>query len=144
MTITIWFTLLKMSAERVLLVLGDARAAAVANLWWLGGSAAGLTIGFLLGGMTGFALGLGFGSLTSHLYVQYALRGHGIRIVRQDVLYTSLAVALALAGTALPSLALRGSEPHASAFGTAAASTVVLLGFLGVAGRRIFRAFANR
>lgn len=144
LTITIWFTLLKVSAERVLLVLGDSKATAVANVWWLAGSAAGLVVGFLLGGMTGFTLGLAFGSLISHLYVQWALARHGVPIFGQDLLYTCLAGGIALLGTAVPAFALASLSEQARTAGAIAASTAVLLGFLGVAGRRMLGGILNR
>jgi len=146
LTITIWLTLLKMSAERVLLVLGNSKATAVANVWWLAGSAAGLVAGFLLGGMTGFVLGLAFGSLISHLYVQWALARHGVPILGQDLIHTCLAGGIVLLGTAVPAFAL-GLAPlseQARTVGTITASTVVLLGFLGVAGRRMLRGILSR
>jgi O-antigen/teichoic acid export membrane protein len=144
LTITIWFTLLKMSAERVLLVLGDAKATAVANVWWLAASAAGLVAGFLLGGMTGFALGLAFGSIISHLYVQWALARRGVAIFAQDLLYTCLAVGITLLGTAVPALALAPLGDRARTAGTIAVSTAVLLGFVGIAGRRMWRGILGR
>jgi O-antigen/teichoic acid export membrane protein len=136
LSVTVWLSHLKFSAEKVLLVLGDSKATAVANVCSLLGSGVGLLGGFALAGMTGFALGLALGPLLAYLYVRSRLAGrHGVSIVGQDLSYTGLGVGLALLGSVLPSLGLSHLDVRVRSVATFVSATIVLMVFLAVAGR---------
>jgi O-antigen/teichoic acid export membrane protein len=90
-----WFFLLSVTSDRALLARGDTRSLACANLAAFAGKLVGGWLGYRLGALPGFIVGLSLGTLLGHGVVQIALAAHGLPIHRQDLRYTAIA---ALAG----------------------------------------------
>lgn len=97
-----WFLILSSSSDRALLALGDTRALALCNLVSLVGKVAGCVVGFRIGGLFGFILGLTTGNAACQIVIQIVLARHAISIWRQDVTLTLLGLLMGGAGVLLP------------------------------------------
>ncbi|MCZ7682888.1 MAG: oligosaccharide flippase family protein [Sandaracinaceae bacterium] len=114
-----WFLLLQSTAGYAQLAMGDSRAQMIANLVNLSASLPGSLAGFWIGeragghGLAGLLLGLAVGSLAGYATIARGLRAKGIDVWRQDLRWTLVGAALAIAGTLAPrSLGpLLGVEP---------------------------------
>jgi O-antigen/teichoic acid export membrane protein len=93
LSIPVWVSMLMISADRAVLAVGQSRTLAVSNGCALAGKLAACTVGFHLGGMVGFILGLALGSLAGHIPIVLALRRMGVHIVKQDLRYSAIALA---------------------------------------------------
>jgi len=89
-----WFELLQISTDRVLLTTGNTRALAASNGVKAVVTTAGCLIGFTLGGMPGFILGICAGSWGALVVVQNAVERLGIPVVRADTRYSMLVLGL--------------------------------------------------
>lgn len=93
LTVPMWFWTLMISADRAVLAMGESRTLAIANAYSLLGKIAACFAGFHFGGLPGFIVGLAVGNLAGHVPIVLALRRIGIHILKQDLVYTSIAVA---------------------------------------------------
>ncbi|MFT4539656.1 MAG: O-antigen/teichoic acid export membrane protein [Planctomycetota bacterium] len=142
MTISAWFLLLQVTADRALLAVGDTRSLALTNLAAFALKVVGCHYGFQGWGVPGFIIGVTLGTLAGHLVVQAALRRHSIRIMRQDLCATGLAF-----GCGLPAAVLPTTLAPALGFEGLWARSWLELGFalcvlipLGIAASKSFRA----
>jgi O-antigen/teichoic acid export membrane protein len=97
-----WFVILGMTLDRTLHALGDTRSMAAANLVKCVATAAATLIGFELGGLPGFILGMAVGTATGHFVIVVRLRSYGVCAIRQDVLYTLPVLCASLAAYIAP------------------------------------------
>lgn len=93
-----WFGILEVSANRILLVMGDSKKLAVCSGLKLVVTAIVAVLGFTQLGLVGFIAGLVAGAFASHALVQWTLWKSNIRLVDQDIKYTALGLAIGLAG----------------------------------------------
>jgi O-antigen/teichoic acid export membrane protein len=107
-----WFTGLQFSADRALVAVGATRVLALSNGVNAAVTVVGCVVGYWLGGLLGFTIGLCFSTLVSHLVIQRALARRGIHITGQDAVYSLLLLALAALGALGPRLvaALHGED----------------------------------
>lgn len=111
MAIAVWFMVLSTTAERALPAIGDPRSLAHFNLVKLVATVPAVLLGFHLGGLLGFILGLAGGAAVAHAWLLWRLYRHGLPLVQQDVRFT-----LALLGVVAVFLVLeansRATVPH--------------------------------
>jgi O-antigen/teichoic acid export membrane protein len=107
-----WFTGLQFSADRALVAMGATPVLALANGVNAAVTVVGCIVGYWLGGLSGFTVGLCFSTLASHLVIQRALARRGIHITGQDVFYSLLLLALGTLGALGPRIVatLHGDE----------------------------------
>lgn len=112
MSLAIWFEILQVATDRVLLSRGDTRGLFVSNLlravvgistsiggYWIGGM-----IEPVRGPMLGFLAGITLGSIAGHAWVQVCCRRAGLPILRSDARYTAYFLAMLAAGFGLSAL----------------------------------------
>lgn len=100
--IAVWIGVLKSTADRALLALGNSRVLAFSNFANLVAVAVGCVVGYLMFGLPGFILGYSISSLAGYVVIAHAAHRVGIAVVRQDLMYTSLLVCLAALGILIP------------------------------------------
>tara|TARA_R110002049_G_scaffold72490_2_gene187103 strand:- start:116052 stop:117449 length:1398 start_codon:yes stop_codon:yes gene_type:complete len=98
MCFPIWCLVLTKTIDRALLAIGDTRSLAYLAFCRLIFCSTFSYIGYVTGGLQGFCVGVGVGSLTAHLCLYVPLRRCGIRILAQDIRFSLLAVLVALIG----------------------------------------------
>jgi O-antigen/teichoic acid export membrane protein len=98
LTLYVWFSVLQASSDRALLALGEARPLAYSNATNAASTLLGCFVGYRLGGITGFCMGVTGSSLAGHAVIQYALAKRGIGIVRQDIVYTGIGLLTGIIG----------------------------------------------
>ena len=118
--ITIWFSLMGLSADRVLPAMGDPRSLSILNGWRMFANGGGALTGYSVAGVEGFIIGLGVGGMLGQFVLWTRLQRHGIEIVGQDVRYS-----LALGIAAL--IAVLGRTPFGHLVGLDPASVVCSL-----------------
>ena len=94
LTVPMWTWILMISADRAVLAVGESKVLAFSNAASLLAKLAVCGVGFHLGGVTGFILGLAVGNLAGHIPIVIALARQGIHILRQDVRYTAMGIAV--------------------------------------------------
>ena len=109
-----WFSGLQLSADRVLLAVGDTRSLALSNAVNVVVTVLGCIGGHWLGGLLGFTIGLCLSTLAGHIVIQVALARHGIHILLQDVVYTTLMLAMGTVGALGPRLVASFGEGEPS------------------------------
>jgi O-antigen/teichoic acid export membrane protein len=130
LAVSTWFAILQSSASQALTALGDVRSLARSNLVKLAVTTTGCLVGHYFYEMTGFIAGIGLGSLAAHLSVSHSLGRHGIRILKQDSIYTAVVGVIAIVCLGIPLLA--ADDAHyvemaaLSVFGFAASSAIAL------------------
>ncbi len=92
---SVWVMILNSTVNRALLALGHTRLLALAGFVRVVTTAAAAGVGFYLGGVTGFVIGVFFGTLCEHVLETVALARLGISVARQDIVETAWAVVLA-------------------------------------------------
>lgn len=102
MTVSAWFLLLQVTADRALLAVGDTRGLALTNLAAFALKVVGCQFGFAHWGVPGFILGVTAGTLAGHLAVQLSLRRHAIRLLPQDLRTTARILGIAAPCALLP------------------------------------------
>ena len=117
MTVSVWFVVLQLTADRACLALGDTRTLASSNLAALAGKLAGGLVGFQQAGLPGFVLGVTCGTALGHLVVQRSLAARGVRLAVQDARETGLflvtgGLACGLPFVVAPALGLEGRVPR--------------------------------
>lgn len=113
LSLAIWFEILQVATDRVLLSIGDTRGLFVSNLLraiiGVGGAVAGFYIGQGIhptyGAMGGFIAGITLGSLAGHVWVEVCCHRAGLPIVGRDAAYTGLFLALVGVGFGVKALA---------------------------------------
>lgn len=88
MAIAVWFMILSTTAERALPALGDPRSLATFNLVKLLATVPAVLLGFYLGALPGFILGLAAGAAAAHAWLLWRLQQHGLPLVQQDARFT--------------------------------------------------------
>jgi O-antigen/teichoic acid export membrane protein len=99
-----WFGILEVSANRVMLVMGNTRSLAACTAIKLVVTAAMSVLGFTYFGLPGFIFGMVAGAFAAHAWVQWTLWKLGIHLVDQDLKYTLLGLGIGLAGTGAAAL----------------------------------------
>lgn len=94
----VWFLVLTVMADRLLLAMGNSFALASANMVKLLTTSGGLILGHWLFGMHGFVLGLAFGAMCSYLLIAISAHRQGVHILEGDLIHTGILVAVALVG----------------------------------------------
>ena len=103
LSLAIWFSVLQCSADRILLAEGDARSVAISNVVNAVATVAACVGGYYVAGLPGLIAGTSLGNLAGHVVIQHTLAGRGMSIVRDDVVYTGLFLAMSVGGTMLAS-----------------------------------------
>ena len=93
---TVWVSILSLTLDPALLALGDSRSTALAGSVRFLATLTCSILGFYLAGLLGFLCGLLTGVLCGHVILLLCLRRHGVHIVRQDIRFSFLLVALIL------------------------------------------------
>ncbi|MBS0197399.1 MAG: oligosaccharide flippase family protein [Planctomycetes bacterium] len=119
----LWFAILQASADRALLAVGDARSLAISNGTNFVVTVIGCLAGHRLAGVPGFIVGCGLGNLAGHAMVVVRLTRHGLAILRQDLIFTGLVVAVACISSVLPRVLLPTASQQAG---------TIVLGALGL------------
>jgi O-antigen/teichoic acid export membrane protein len=135
MAIGIWASILQLTADRALLVIGQSRALAFSNavnfvttaLGCIAGQYAGMHFFGHNWGLQGFILGVASGNFAGHVVIEAALWANGIRIYMQDLMYTLLLIGLTVAGMGLPHLVALGLQGTAARVCEIICPTVLVL-----------------
>jgi O-antigen/teichoic acid export membrane protein len=99
--VAVWFMVLSTTAERALPAVGDPRGIVSFNLVKLLATVPLALVGFWLGDLPGFVLGLAAGAALAHARLLQQLHRHGLPLVRQDVCYTASLAAAGLFAVAV-------------------------------------------
>jgi len=110
LTVPMWTWMLALSADRALLAVGDSRTLAISNATSFLGKVVACFVGFKVGGVEGFILGLAFGNICGHAPVVLALARRGTHILKQDVPYTLFAASSIGAGVVLQHILVARAE----------------------------------
>jgi len=108
LTLPIWVSMLMISADRAVLAVGESSTLAVSNAAALVGKLAACSLGFYLGGLPGFIMGLAVGFLAGHIPIVLSLRRKGVHLLKQDLPYSAIALAMVGGGV----LAQRWAMTH--------------------------------
>lgn len=115
---SVWTGMLESSAGGLTLAFGDAKSTAICSLGRMLGGLSGAAVGYFVGGVYGFIVGVGMGPLAVYALSVILLRKHGIRIGREDARYSATLALLAGFGWSvvvlLPWLSPRVTKPMAS------------------------------
>jgi O-antigen/teichoic acid export membrane protein len=129
LVVPLWFAFLHVTGDRGLLAVGDSRGLAVANAVKLASTAAAGIIGFWLGGLPAFILGLLFGAVCGYSAAMAFLGRHGLSCWTIDLRYSLLGLGLGVSGALVPRLVFPGLEPTGQMLVTIAAALVILAPF---------------
>ncbi len=100
--INVWFLYLQDAWSRALLAVGDSRALALNNAVRLVATIGGALLGFQLGQLPGFILGIAFGAFAGHVTVAWSLARHDLNVVALDLRYTVIGLAIGGFGVWIP------------------------------------------
>ncbi len=87
---SMWCITLTRSADRSLVALGDSRSLAISAFAGLIVNTSVSILGYWLGGVFGFCIGVGCGTLATHTIMYVMLRRYGIKIELQDLKFSSV------------------------------------------------------
>ena len=93
LVLAFWFEILHVSADRLLLAIGNSKALALSNGVRAVAMAGGCLLGYHVGGRPGFLAGGCLGSLAGHVVVPWTLARDGFGIVKADAVLTGVLVA---------------------------------------------------
>ena len=127
MAVGVWFAVLQVSADRLLLAIGDSRSLAAANVINFAVTCTAALIGYSRLGMTGFILGYGVGSAAGYLVIGLAMERRQISIVGRDALVTIGLAALIIAGLAVQRATGQWAAEAGRAWAAAAVATMMLV-----------------
>lgn len=135
MTVSMWTWMLVISADRAVLAMGESRTLAFSNACSLVAKIVFCCVGFQLWGLPGFILGLAPGNLAGHVPILLSLRRKGIHILRQDLLFSGIALLVVGGGVLVQHLADAKLGKH----GRDVVEVTVALAVLVPLGLRVYR-----